>query len=229
MASAMISREARQDEAEAAEQGARGAPQPPCAVDRDLRRRRPRQDVRHRHRALEVARAHPALALDAQRPQHRDVRRRPAEAGYADPQPGARDLAKDMSAVFHGRRVRRDAAVDGARLADDVRARAARRDQQSPTSRPSSSALLQGVTELFPISSLGHTVLCPDALRLGGLVKSQSRPESYLAGIRRHAPRRKRGRHPHLLLARVRRDRQGLLPDVSPRAGSRRRTSGWRG
>jgi undecaprenyl-diphosphatase len=46
--------------------------------------------------------------------------------------------------------------------------------------------LIQGLTELFPISSLGHTVLIPSWL--GGswatLVRQESRPESpYLAFV----------------------------------------------
>src|SRR5881227_2334308 len=44
--------------------------------------------------------------------------------------------------------------------------------------------LLQGVTELFPISSLGHSVLLPAWLGWGGLVKAQSADESfYLAFV----------------------------------------------
>jgi undecaprenyl-diphosphatase len=39
--------------------------------------------------------------------------------------------------------------------------------------------LLQGVTELFPISSLGHTVLFPTLFGWTTLVKSQSDPESF--------------------------------------------------
>jgi undecaprenyl-diphosphatase len=39
--------------------------------------------------------------------------------------------------------------------------------------------LLQGVTELFPISSLGHTVLFPTLFGWNELVKAQSRPESF--------------------------------------------------
>jgi undecaprenyl-diphosphatase len=38
---------------------------------------------------------------------------------------------------------------------------------------------LQGVTELFPISSLGHTILFPTLFGWTGLVKAQSRPESF--------------------------------------------------
>ena len=39
--------------------------------------------------------------------------------------------------------------------------------------------LLQGVTELFPISSLGHTVLFPSLFGWDTLVKAQSKPESF--------------------------------------------------
>jgi undecaprenyl-diphosphatase len=44
--------------------------------------------------------------------------------------------------------------------------------------------LVQGVTELFPISSLGHSVLIPSLLGWHDLVKAQASPESfYLAFI----------------------------------------------
>jgi undecaprenyl-diphosphatase len=39
--------------------------------------------------------------------------------------------------------------------------------------------LLQGVTELFPVSSLGHTVLFPTLFGWDNLVRAQSRPESF--------------------------------------------------
>jgi undecaprenyl-diphosphatase len=39
--------------------------------------------------------------------------------------------------------------------------------------------LLQGVTELFPVSSLGHTVLFPTLFGWHSLVRSQSDPESF--------------------------------------------------
>src|ERR1700685_3388233 len=39
--------------------------------------------------------------------------------------------------------------------------------------------LLQGVTELFPISSLGHTVLFPTLFGWNALVKAQSEKESF--------------------------------------------------
>jgi undecaprenyl-diphosphatase len=38
---------------------------------------------------------------------------------------------------------------------------------------------LQGVTELFPVSSLGHTVLFPTLFGWNSLVKAQSEPESF--------------------------------------------------
>ncbi|HYL40934.1 MAG TPA: undecaprenyl-diphosphate phosphatase [Candidatus Binatus sp.] len=39
--------------------------------------------------------------------------------------------------------------------------------------------LLQGVTELFPVSSLGHTVILPKLLGWDDVVAAQSAPESY--------------------------------------------------
>src|ERR1700751_6120103 len=41
--------------------------------------------------------------------------------------------------------------------------------------------LLQGVTELFPISSLGHSVLVPAVLGWDDLVKGQSGESGFLA------------------------------------------------
>ncbi|HEY1566022.1 MAG TPA: undecaprenyl-diphosphate phosphatase, partial [Solirubrobacteraceae bacterium] len=38
--------------------------------------------------------------------------------------------------------------------------------------------VLQGATELFPVSSLGHTVLFPTLFRWGNIVAWQSQPES---------------------------------------------------
>ncbi|HUC15513.1 MAG TPA: undecaprenyl-diphosphate phosphatase [Acidimicrobiales bacterium] len=43
--------------------------------------------------------------------------------------------------------------------------------------------LLQGVTELFPISSLGHTVIYPSLFGWHALVVSQSQPESHWLGF----------------------------------------------
>ena len=39
--------------------------------------------------------------------------------------------------------------------------------------------LLQGVTELFPVSSLGHSVLLPGLLGWHNLVSSQAQAESF--------------------------------------------------
>ena len=39
--------------------------------------------------------------------------------------------------------------------------------------------LLQGVTELFPISSLGHAVILPKFLGWNDVVAAQSAPESF--------------------------------------------------
>ena len=38
--------------------------------------------------------------------------------------------------------------------------------------------VLQGITELFPVSSLGHTILYPTLFRWHNIVSWQSRPES---------------------------------------------------
>ncbi|MGH2717204.1 MAG: undecaprenyl-diphosphate phosphatase, partial [Actinomycetota bacterium] len=44
--------------------------------------------------------------------------------------------------------------------------------------------LVQGITELFPISSLGHTVILPALFGWHGLVAAEAKPESfYLAFI----------------------------------------------
>src|ERR1700726_3060726 len=39
--------------------------------------------------------------------------------------------------------------------------------------------VLQGITELFPVSSLGHTVLFPTLFGWHNLVAAQSKPESF--------------------------------------------------
>src|ERR1700749_424135 len=38
--------------------------------------------------------------------------------------------------------------------------------------------VIQGVTELFPVSSLGHTVILPNLFGWNNIVRWQSRPES---------------------------------------------------
>jgi undecaprenyl-diphosphatase len=39
--------------------------------------------------------------------------------------------------------------------------------------------LLQGVTELFPVSSLGHSVLLPRLVGWDSLANAQAKPESF--------------------------------------------------
>jgi hypothetical protein len=48
--------------------------------------------------------------------------------------------------------------------------------------------LLQVVTELFPISRVGHAVIFPALSNWHNLVASESKPESFLAGFCRLAP-----------------------------------------
>ena len=43
--------------------------------------------------------------------------------------------------------------------------------------------LLQGVTELFPVSSLGHSVILPQLLGWTGVVAAQSASESYFLAL----------------------------------------------
>ena len=81
-----------EDEAEAADDGPGAPAQRPGAVDGQLGRRRPGQEVGRRDRVLEPACLEPAPALHAKLAQQRDVRRRPAEADDADPAPLARHL-----------------------------------------------------------------------------------------------------------------------------------------
>lgn len=74
----------RHDERDAADQRADVAAQAPSAVDRQLRRGRPREQVGHDDAVLELLGVQPPAPLDAQIAQHHDVRRRPAEAQAAD-------------------------------------------------------------------------------------------------------------------------------------------------
>ncbi len=84
----------RHDEAEPADQRAERAAEPEGAVDRELRRRRPGQQAAGRVRVLEGASVHPALSLDDELAQERDVGRRAAEPGEADARPLAGDPRK---------------------------------------------------------------------------------------------------------------------------------------
>ena len=83
--------------------------------------------------------------------------------------------------------------------------------------------VLQGVTELFPVSSLGHTVIFPHLFGWNNIVAWQSEPESpWLAFVvMLHV-----GSAVGLLIYFWRtwvRDRQGLLQDDRPSAGLTRR------
>ena len=61
--------------------------------------------------------------------------------------------------------------------------------------------ILQGVTELFPISSLGHTVIYPVAFRVARAGRFSVPAGITLARLRGHAPRRQRPGTAGLLLA----------------------------
>jgi len=86
--------EAGQDEREAA--GERASPPADAlrAVDGELRRRRPREQLCGRVRILELPGVDPAASLDAQLAQERHVGRRPAESDDAQAPPLARDRAQ---------------------------------------------------------------------------------------------------------------------------------------
>ncbi len=71
--------------------GTQRAADPVGAEDRELRRGGAGQQAARRVRVLELARVHPAPAVDHQPAQQRDVRGRPAEPGDADARPLARD------------------------------------------------------------------------------------------------------------------------------------------
>ena len=86
--------QARQDERAAAKDRAAVATQTPCAVDRQLRRGRPRQDVDRRQRSLEIRIAQPAPSLHAEFAEQAHMDRRPAEADAPDPAPLAHDRAE---------------------------------------------------------------------------------------------------------------------------------------
>jgi hypothetical protein len=67
--------------------------EPPRAVDRQLRGRRPGQQVHRGDRVFELAIVEPAAARDAEFPQQRDVRRRAAESDAPDASPLAQNDA----------------------------------------------------------------------------------------------------------------------------------------
>ena len=89
--------------------------------------------------------------------------------------------------------------------------------------------VLQGATELFPVSSLGHTVLFPTLFGWHNIVAWQSEPESpWLAFVVMLHVGSAVG-----LLIYFWRDWvaivKGVLRDARASAGSRRRPSAWRG
>ncbi len=61
--------------------------------------------------------------------------------------------------------------------------------------------ILQGITELFPISSLGHSVLVPELLGWHSLVAGQSADESFYLAFLVGLALRHGDRADHLLLA----------------------------
>ena len=77
--------------------------------------------------------------------------------------------------------------------------------------------VLQGATELFPVSSLGHTVLFPTPVRLGQHRRLAVAARVTVAGVRGDAARRERRRTADLLLAGLGRDHQGVLRDAGKR------------
>ena len=89
--------------------------------------------------------------------------------------------------------------------------------------------VLQGVTELFPISSLGHTVLFPTLFGWNDLVHAQSQKESFWLAfvVLLHV-----GSAIGLLIYYRRdwvRDHRRLLRHAAASGASRRPTSAWPG
>ena len=90
------------DEAEPADERSRSATQAPRAEDRELRRGRSGKEVARGDGILELGGLEPAVALDAELAEQRDVRRRAAEADASDAAPLPR----------HRRQTHRHAAED---------------------------------------------------------------------------------------------------------------------
>ena len=87
--------------------------------------------------------------------------------------------------------------------------------------------LLQGVTELFPISSLGHSVLVPGLARAGTPGHAPVGRRVALPRVRRRAARRDRARAARLLPSRLGPDHRGVLPHAAdPDARDTRRADG---
>ena len=89
--------------------------------------------------------------------------------------------------------------------------------------------LLQGVTELFPISSLGHSVLIPAWLGWDNLVERAVAERVVLPRVRRRAARRHRDRAARLLPRGLGPHHPRVLPHAAHPHASRRPTSAWRG
>ena len=77
----------RHDERQPADERANPAAQPPRAIDRKLRRGRPRQQVAGGNRVLEVLPVQPASADDTELAKEGDMRRWATEADAADTPP----------------------------------------------------------------------------------------------------------------------------------------------
>ena len=95
--------ESRNDERRTANDRAHRPRDAPRAEDRELRRRRARQQIARRDRVLELGRIQPFLAVDAHITQQRDVRGRPTETDAANTAP----LQQHLTQPHPGRRGRR--------------------------------------------------------------------------------------------------------------------------
>jgi len=73
--------------------------------------------------------------------------------------------------------------------------------------------LVQGVTELFPISSLAQAVILPTILGWDNLARAQSQPESFFLAFLVGLHVATAHSAAHLLLERLARHHRRLLPD----------------
>ena len=102
-------RQAGKDEPGAADERPAASRRRGRAEDRELGRRRPREQVAGRDRVFELVGRDPPAALDAKLAQEHDVGRRPAEPDHAQPRPLPGDGAERLS------RGRRHAASSASR------------------------------------------------------------------------------------------------------------------
>ena len=93
-------REPGHDEAEPSDQRASRTSDPPGREDRELRRRRARQQVRRGDAILELVTVDPLVLVHAHAAKQRDVRRRSPEADATEPRPAVRDGA-ERNALRH--------------------------------------------------------------------------------------------------------------------------------